>query len=181
MLIPLVIIFGLIYTTKPYKIMTQSMQKIINPGDVVVTIKSFKLMNLEEGDIVAFKRRGDKTTFVKRICAASGDTLFISRDFIRTEKQKIPHDSIFEMLVNESDHIDSVGYFSSTDYRSHLFKSSGLNEGVLKEGSLSKEEKMVVPEGYYFMVGDNYYESMDSRFWGFISQESIKGKVVWIF
>lgn len=39
----------------------------------------------------------------------------------------------------------------------------------------------MVPEDYYFMVGDNYYESMDSRFWGFIPKENIKGKVILIF
>ncbi len=39
----------------------------------------------------------------------------------------------------------------------------------------------VVPEGHIFMMGDNRYNSMDSRYWGALDKKLIKGKAMFIY
>ena len=42
-------------------------------------------------------------------------------------------------------------------------------------------ETFVVPEGHIFMMGDNRYNSMDSRYWGPLDMKLIKGKAMFIY
>lgn len=39
----------------------------------------------------------------------------------------------------------------------------------------------VVPLGHYFMMGDNRYQSKDSRYWGFVPRENVRGRPIFIY
>jgi signal peptidase I len=44
-----------------------------------------------------------------------------------------------------------------------------------------KSGEVVVPPGNYFVMGDNRDQSLDSRYWGFISKDEVLGRPVLLF
>ncbi|MFA5667843.1 MAG: signal peptidase I [Balneolaceae bacterium] len=181
-LISLALVVFLFFSFKLYKVLTPSMSDKILPGDYVLSYQLTLFPKISTSSVLAFKNNipNDNSTYIKRVIASPNDTIFFKRDFLLVNESKIPHDIIFEMMIEESEYPDSTNYFSAKVYSEYLLSRSGEIENYEKY-ILDKEQALIVPEGHYFMVGDNYYESMDSRFWGFIPKMNIKGRVVWIF
>src|SRR5262249_14427345 len=46
---------------------------------------------------------------------------------------------------------------------------------------LVEDGQLIVPEGNYFVMGDNRDESLDSRYWGFVPRENIIGRPLLIY
>ncbi len=160
-------------------------------------------------DIVVFKTTGimseDGTklaaadpprNFVKRIVGLPGDTLEI-RDgwlYVNGERADMP-EYLRTRLTDGSDR--DTPYLPAPD-RSHgyvkghyLINIFGLH--LLPDSTRAKQvlvgpwrfgfegEPFTVPEGHYFMMGDNSPHSADSRAWGFVPFDNIKGRVLFVW
>jgi signal peptidase I len=115
-------------------------------------------------------------TLVKRVIGLPGDTLFM-------------RDS--KLFINGK--ADSSGYGAASDpgnpnYVDPLFdwqKRVALKDTRFgpppEQPSLDNWGPLLVPARHYFMMGDNRYNSKDSRYWSFVPRENFRGRPMFVY
>ena len=158
------------FVVQAFKIPTGSMENNLLIGDHLLVNKfayAPTMTRLEEmllpidairrGDIVVFKYPEDpERDFIKRVIGLPGETLEL-----RNKKVYINGQPLDEPYVQFLIPPDEDGGFDS-DVR-------------VQYGPVT------VPEGHYFMMGDNRDNSQDSRYWGFLPHEYVKGKALFVY
>jgi len=171
--------------------------------------KTFFRCDLRVNDIIVFQtpvwnisKRDSGVSFVKRCVGLPGDTIVInhrksSRKFEVMDGQEtqmflFPQDTLFRDWTS-----NQYGPFwipkkgstiSLTEYNLRLYKKLLLyenpklrisNDSILLGSNALKE--YTFQQDYYFMLGDNFQQSRDSRYWGCVPKDLLLGKVVWHF
>ena len=164
----IVLIFGTSTLAMPYVIPSASMESTLMTGDHVIVDKLAyaphtgalsKLLpysGVKRGDIVVFRYPPDiRQTFVKRVIGLPGDRIHLENKTVVRNGIKLN-----EPYVR---HIDTA----TDPYRDNFPNLQG--------------REVLVPEGRYFVMGDNRDNSSDSRYWGFVPRENITGKPLLVF
>lgn len=123
-------------------------------GEYILTnLITLRFGDPKQGDIIVFKSPTDENKdFIKRVIAVAGDT-------VRVEESKV---YVNNELLDESE------YLSDT--------VQTPNGPFLEAG-----RTVTVPEGNFFVMGDNRPHSSDSREWGFLPREEVIGKSFFVY
>ena len=131
------------------------------------------------GDVVVFKFPGDNATdYIKRLIGLPGDRLQMKEGVLYINDKPVPK-------VKVDDYVEDFG---GTPHRVPKYRETlpnGVSYYVLDrdpQGDLDNTQVFVVPEGHYFMMGDNRDNSADSRAnVGYVPFENFVGKAEIIF
>ena len=191
----LVFIFrGFIF--EPFRVPSNSMMPTLLTGDFIVVnkfdygfrlpITNTKLVEFSKpnrGDVIVFRYPNYEKNpgysgvdFIKRIVAIPGDIISYSDD------QLVINDKALE-IKNIGPYIGVDSGKSMNNYKlAQEFISTLPHEILINPDRRSKGiPEITIPEGHYFVMGDNRSHSSDSRFWGFVPEEYIIGRAIGIW
>lgn len=143
------------YVLQPFQVEGSSMEPQLHNQDQMVMLRNNEI---ERFDVVVFPDpRGSGDSYVKRIIGQPGDELYFTNDTLYLNNQAV-EEPYLEPLKSETE-----GKFTE-DFS--LWDTLGLTQ---------------VPEGYYFVMGDNRPYSGDSRQFGLIQAEDIQGVTNFVY
>ena len=198
------------FLVEPFKIPSGSMMPTLLIGDFilvnkytygirlpVINTKVVELNSPERGDVMVFRYPGDPSLdYIKRVIGVPGDVVEYRNKKLSINGQAVPLNNtgtysyvgnglnyITAMVYNEQ--LNGVGHTMMTEPgKPAVYPPQVVDFPYRENCSYNAEgEGFVckVPQGQYFMMGDNRDASNDSRYWGFVPDANIVGKAFFIW
>lgn len=192
------------FLVEPFKIPSGSMIPTLLVGDLILVNKftyglRLPVLNIkitegnapQRGDVMVFRYPPKPSLdYIKRVVGIPGDTVAYINKRLTVNGQPVPTEALPEFFDE-----DVMRYFKQYEETIGNKKHRLLNDqdrpafvpgaeqfpgreacNYSIEGVTCK-----VPQGHYFMMGDNRDNSLDSRYWGFVPEKNIVGKAFFVW
>jgi signal peptidase I len=204
MLVTLVIwLFAQTFLAQPVTVPTGSMLNTILIGDHLVVNRVIfgtpdwlapllPYRAIRRGDIVVFRHPTDpETLYVKRVIALPGETLEVYGTRVYVNSRELPENKVGSSDPGDDRPLVPAGPAVESEGATYtVFYSSLRDVGAEDElGSLASADgglvgvgrPFTVPDGQYFVMGDNRDNSQDSRFWGTVPRANVVGRAMFVY
>lgn len=189
---------------EPFKIPSGSMIPTLQVGDLILVNKFTYGVRLpvinkkitegnapKRGDVMVFRYPPQPSMdYIKRVVGVPGDEVAYINKRLTINGKVVP-------TTNQPDYFeqDAMRYFKQIEeqlgdkpHRSIINPDvpnfvQGVTDFKYKENCRYSVEGVTckVPEGHYFMMGDNRDNSLDSRYWGFVPDANIVGRAFFVW
>jgi len=187
----LLIVFALrSFVVEPFRIPSGSMLPTLQIGDFILVNKfkygirlpivDEKILEVgtpEHGDVMVFKYPQDRAVnFIKRVVGLPGDTVTYADKKLYVNGNEVAQDVTGTYIIETN-----AARRNETTRLNESFRSGETHSILIDENRWASNMEFMVPEGHYFVMGDNRDYSNDSRFWGFVPEENLIGKAFFIW
>jgi len=175
------------FLVEAFRIPTGSMENTLLVGDFLLVNKAVygatvpltkvhlpAFENVSRGDVVVFipPHEPDKN-YVKRVIGLPGDTLEMRNKVLYLNSR--PQFEPYAQHTDPNNDVYAPSMYWQCDNRPAKVKDQDCHPTRDNWGPV------VVTPGHYMMLGDNRDDSEDSRYWGFVDRNAIKGKPLFIY
>jgi len=203
-----ILVFGFIrpFVAESYEIPSGSMRDTLLEGDKILVCKFIYGVNIpltkhkffdfhkpQRGDVFVFTPPHDRSkNYIKRIVAVEGDTVETKGKILYVNGEPIDDSKYVKhvRVLYPDDDFPPFQVQRIPDNRKRHLAQKNLEDITDKDYLLPYYDfkrkfpsgyPFVVPKGYVFAMGDNRDESSDSRTWGVVNVDDIKGQAFMIY
>jgi signal peptidase I len=140
-------------------------------GDVVVFVSPYQPDEDSAG-------RDPTPTLVKRLVGTAGDTLYMRNGilYVNGIAQRQGYGATTQVSPEIANSIDPL-----FDWQKKVGLKSSRFGAAPSQPNHDNWGPLVVPQRRLFMMGDSRYNSKDSRYWGFVPRENVRGKPLFVY
>lgn len=174
------------FLVEPFRIPSGSLEPTLQVGDFVAVNKfayGLRLPVLEEkivsiakpkkGEVAVFRWPPDPSfDYIKRVVGVGGDKISYHNKVLTINGKK-QEQNFIEHTIDESSGAMVAKYEENLNGVSHFI--------FIREDTPAFDFDITVPEGQYFMMGDNRDDSADSRYWGFVKDSYLRGRAFFVW
>jgi signal peptidase I len=179
-------VFLITFAVQAFQIPSESMEKTLLIGDYLLVDKShyakpglfgwlLPYRKIKRQDIIVFRYPvNPQQHFVKRVVGVPGDHVRLVNKQVYVNGVKQPEEfATFNWAMHDRfrDEFPNGGFFTDRI----------ASKWFMQAQKLTEDGQLIIPEGSYFVLGDNRDDSYDSRYWGLVPAENVVGRPLIIY